>query len=79
MCHDDSGMYCHNAMSMTEAASGLKDLLIAYDRAGDAVPKADAVHQARKPVMTVCPYKAPDDAGYENDWIALQTRTQLLQ
>lgn len=79
MCHDGSGLYCHNAMSLTEAASEVKDLLIAYDSAGVAVPKADAVHQARKPVMTVCPHKAPGDAGCENNWIALQTRTQLLQ
>ena len=64
---------------MTEAASELIHLLIAYDSAGNAVPKADAVHQARKPMMTVCPHKASDETGYENDWIALQTRTQLLQ
>ena len=64
---------------MTEAASEPRHLLIAYDSTGNAVREADAVHQARKPVMTVCPHKAPDETGYENDCIALQARTQLLQ
>ena len=78
MCHDDSGMYCHNAISKTEAAPELLQLLVAYGSARNPVPKADAVHQARNPVMTVCP-KAPDAVSYEYDLIALQTRTQLLQ